>query len=188
MQDLTLVKKAQSGDQQAATLLYNKYKHYGYYCVRNAIKVWTVDARELRDDIVSDAFVEALRTYDSDSGAGFGSWYAWQIRGCVAKAMSYRMAQRRKGEECDISTVMDYLPAPETVDIDVTAIWDVFYDLRLNPRHRTAYELLYRCGYSIKTVATLLGVTRQAIDSIVKSINKQIIANLGKKTNIVIKN
>lgn len=185
MDDQDLILAARYGDQKAATELYNKYKKYGYYCARKTIKVWNDAGAELLNDIVNDAFVTALQTYNSTSESSFGTWFAWQVRGAVSHSLSYRGAQRRQAELCNIDPYEEILPNIADDVLDVSDLWYVIDHVDLKPRARTTLELLYRCGYSIKDVAGLLGVSRQAIDQILKSSISKIIENLAQNKAIV---
>jgi hypothetical protein len=59
-------------DDKIFALVYNHYIKYAHTCFSHHYKCWDDKGIELRDNVINDAMIQAVRTYDPSTGS-FGT-------------------------------------------------------------------------------------------------------------------
>lgn len=160
-------------DDKIFALVYKHYIKYAHTCFSHHYKCWDDKGIELRDNVINDAMIQAVRTYNPSTGA-FGTWLAWQIRGKLHNARYKTENPKYNAVTYPIDLAFEVPARPDnTIEDDLAD--DLYYNAckaGLTPKEMTVYDLLYRLGWSLVLVGKVLGVSDSRIgqhrDQIVK--------------------
>ena len=163
MTDAELVQEYRdTKSNEAYKTLWLRYYKLAYHLMRKAVAGINLD------DLVVDAFIQALDTFDASKECSFGTHLSWQIRGVASASARKYKAAKRAHEECDIETVgedWEALQIPAELDLRHLQehVWYLLAAAPLSSKQRTCMELLYRCDWTRGMVAAAMHVSKQMV-------------------------
>ncbi|HSX07122.1 MAG TPA: sigma-70 family RNA polymerase sigma factor [Candidatus Saccharimonadia bacterium] len=163
--ELELIARSMDGDEDAYTILVNRYKHGLYH---HCFKI--VHDEDAAEDIALDAFVEAFVHLDRyDARFRFSTWL-YKIATNLA-LMQLRKRQDVRMDEDELDRVAGDLPGNEQF-----ALYRELHEAvdKLPMRYRTVVSMHYWQGKSYYEIASSMGTTVGSVKGWMSRAKKQL--------------